>query len=76
MNRQKQTPNFGRSVNCILYQMWYNLYCQEGLRSSPMKIILTLEIKPSAPSKKKSPAPQKPATQSNSPKNTVIINQK
>lgn len=47
-----------------------------------MKIIIKttttheIEIKPSAPSKKKSPAPQKPATQSNSPKNTVIINQK
>ena len=38
-----------------------------------MKIVLSLEIKRSP--KKKSPAPQKPAVQSNSPKNTVIITQ-
>ena len=40
-----------------------------------MKIIITFEIKPSS-KKKKSPAQQKPTAQSNSPKNTVIINQK
>lgn len=39
-----------------------------------MKIILSLEIKKSPEPKKKSPT-QKPA-QSNSPKNTVIINNK
>ena len=33
-----------------------------------------IEITPTQ--KKKSPAPQKPAVQSNSPKNTVIINPK
>ena len=38
-----------------------------------MKIILTLELKRNT--KKKSPAPQKPAVQSNS-KTAVIINQK
>lgn len=43
-----------------------------------MKIILTLtlEIKRSPESKKKSPAPQKPTEQSNSLKTTVIVNQK
>lgn len=39
-----------------------------------MKITLTLEIKRTH--KKKSPAPQKPAEQSNSLKTTVIVNQK
>lgn len=38
-----------------------------------MKLIITIEIKPST--KKKSPAQPK-QTPSNSPKNTVIINQK
>ena len=41
-----------------------------------MKITLTLEIKRSPESKKKSSAPQKPTAQSNSPKTTVIVNQK
>lgn len=42
-----------------------------------MKFILTFEIKPDRQPKpkKKSPAPQKPTAQSQSPKNTVIINQ-
>jgi len=40
-----------------------------------MKIVLTIEIKPS-PKQKKSPAPQKPVAQSNSTKTTVIVNPK
>ena len=45
-----------------------------GVGGNNMKITLTLEIKRST--KKKSPAPQKPTTQSNSIKNTIIVSQK
>ena len=41
-----------------------------------MKITLTLEIKQTPKSKKKSPTPQKPTMQSNSNKTTVIVSQK
>lgn len=40
-----------------------------------MKIILTIEIKPT-PKKKKSSAPQKPIAQSDSTKTNIIINNK
>jgi hypothetical protein len=49
-----------------------------GVGGKHMKIIFTatLEIKRNPGTKKKSPAQQKPTAQSNSLKNTIIVNQK